>query len=371
MRSTSEEMDCQPYDPENSFHEAVCRGELIEALHLLASKKFNINHRDTGKRTALHFASFYGHVHLVNFLLLNGSEINALDKKKCTPLVKAVQSRKNEIVFVLLDERADPNIKDINGESAIHQAVYVDNLDILSNLLTFGGDIEDQTKDGFTPLLLALRERKLHIAEYLITHGANIHACDNYRRTTLMYAVKWDSKELVDLLLKKDVQHSARDKFRWSALMYAIVGKRQVKTAIVNHVNSVLSRKQNTFSDIIQQDIPENTLENSADDLPTASTEYEDIEAQEDLSEELELETIPDLKLEDEDASDKNEGYQNLESSRTPDHTSSIGNDAEINEMNQDKDVSGELKEEMPAAKQEEEKTFDNFEENQEFVCKI
>lgn len=36
-----------------------------------------------------------------------------------------------------------------------------------------------------------------------------------------------------------------------------------------------------------------------------------------------------------------------------------------------DKDVSEELKDEMPEAKPQEEKTFDNIEENQEFVCKI
>ncbi|ERE61898.1 ankyrin repeat domain-containing protein 18A-like protein [Cricetulus griseus] len=135
-----------------------------------------------GNRTALHFACFYGHLHLVYFLLFTGSEINALDKKKCTPLMKAVQNREAQIVSVLLDQGADLNIKDYSGDSAIHQEVYSDSLDILSNLHDFGGDIEEKTKDGFTPLLLALRERKLLIAEYLITHGANIHACDEYRR---------------------------------------------------------------------------------------------------------------------------------------------------------------------------------------------
>lgn len=35
------------------------------------------------------------------------------------------------------------------------------------------------------------------------------------------------------------------------------------------------------YSYEFQQDIPENTLENGADDLPTVSTEYEYIEAQE------------------------------------------------------------------------------------------
>lgn len=59
---------------------------------------------------------------------------------------QAVQSREAQIVSVLLDQGADPNIKDYSGDSAIHQAVYSDSLDILSNLHDFGGDIEEKTK---------------------------------------------------------------------------------------------------------------------------------------------------------------------------------------------------------------------------------
>lgn len=48
--TSSEDRSRQPYDPENTFHEAVCMGKLKEALHLLASKNFKINQKDTGKR---------------------------------------------------------------------------------------------------------------------------------------------------------------------------------------------------------------------------------------------------------------------------------------------------------------------------------
>ena len=59
---------------------------------------------------------------------------------------QAVQSREVQIVSVLLDQGADLNIKDRKGDSAIHQAVYSDSLDILSKLHDFGGDIEEKTK---------------------------------------------------------------------------------------------------------------------------------------------------------------------------------------------------------------------------------
>lgn len=59
---------------------------------------------------------------------------------------QAVQSREAQIVSVVIDQGADPNIKDYIGDSAIHQAVYSDSLDILSNLHDFGEDIEEKTK---------------------------------------------------------------------------------------------------------------------------------------------------------------------------------------------------------------------------------
>ncbi|XP_059100097.1 POTE ankyrin domain family member B-like isoform X3 [Peromyscus eremicus] len=346
----------QPYDPENEFHEAVCMGKRKVVVRLLRKNQFHVNDEDEGKRTALHFACFYGHIHLVRFLIFKDCEINALDNQMSTPLMKAVQSWETEIVSVLLDHGADPNIKDYNGEAAIHHAVYVDRPDIASSLLEFGGNIEDTTKDGLTPLLLALRERKPRMAAYLITHGANLHVSDQYLRTTLMYAVRWDCDIMVEILLKKGVDHQLKDTFGWSALYYAIMGKRKTKMVIIQH-DLLLWRQQNTFTrnqpeddfssghhfeseSLIsvctgmedtanlktQQDIPENSLKSGADDLPIASKQYENVEEQE---EELELETILDLELENANVCHKNEDYQKLKAAQS----SNVGNGPEENEI--------------------------------------
>ncbi|KAL6084547.1 hypothetical protein STEG23_002984 [Scotinomys teguina] len=218
----------QRYNPANQFHKAVCKGKLKVVQHqLIEQSKFDVNEEDEGKRPALHFACFYGHLNLVIFLLLKECDINALDNTKSTPLMKAVQSRETEIVSVLLHNGADHNVKDCKGGAAIHQAFCVDIPAVASNLLDYGANMEDTTKDGFTPLLLALREQKPHIAKYLIRHGANLHACDEYKRTTLMYAVKWDREDIVELLLQRGVDYQSRDTFGWNALYYATVGKRK------------------------------------------------------------------------------------------------------------------------------------------------
>nr|XP_042133377.1 POTE ankyrin domain family member A-like isoform X6 [Peromyscus maniculatus bairdii] len=414
----TEDRYSQPYDPENKFHEAVCMGKLKVVLHLLA-KNFHVDDVDESKRTALHFECFYGHLDVVYFLLFIGCKIDALDDQKSTPLAKAIQSWETKIVSVLLDHGADPNIKDSNGDTAIHHAVYVDSPDITRCLLEFGGNIEDTTKRGFTPLLLALRERKLRIAEYLITHGANLHVCDEHQRTPLMYAVKWDCKYIVQILLKRGVDYHEKDKFGWSALQYAIVGNRKVKSLIWKYEDSLLSKNHSIFTrkqpeDVfssgnhfkseslnsvcarmedrdhlkIQQDISENILESGTDDLPIAFIQHENTEAQEDMLEELELETILDLKLESENVCNNYEDSQKLKAAQS----SNIGNNAKEDEINQvwaekcphpelrhyshlisklesqpDTHFSEELEEEIIESKLENERSFEKIADNQEF----
>jgi POTE ankyrin domain family protein len=60
--------------------------------------------------------------------------------------LQAVQSWETKIVSVLLDNGADPNCKDFNGETALHQAVYVNSPDIATCLLEYGAEIEETTR---------------------------------------------------------------------------------------------------------------------------------------------------------------------------------------------------------------------------------
>lgn len=59
---------------------------------------------------------------------------------------QAVQNMKEDIILVLLQHKANPNLKDINGETALHHAVYSGIPEIVARLLEFGSNIEDTTK---------------------------------------------------------------------------------------------------------------------------------------------------------------------------------------------------------------------------------
>ncbi|CAO2611807.1 POTE ankyrin domain family member A [Lemmus lemmus] len=98
-------------------------------------------------------------------------------------------------------------------------------------LLEYHAHIEQKNKvgfvilqDGFTPLLLALREKRVEVAEFLVKKGADIHVVDDMRRNTLMYAVRCGSKDIAMLLLQKGIDFFYKDVFGWTALRYAVEG---------------------------------------------------------------------------------------------------------------------------------------------------
>ena len=105
------------------------------------------------KRSPLHIASKNGHLHLVEFLLNKGANIEARDKLLKTPLHYACESGKSLVVKTLMDNNDDPFEKDNCGRTAMHYAIYSGRTDILALLTQHTTDIV-HLKDhaGRTPL---------------------------------------------------------------------------------------------------------------------------------------------------------------------------------------------------------------------------
>ena len=76
------------------------------------------------KRSPLHIVTKHGHVHLVEFLLQKGAEIEARDKLLKTPLHYACENGHALVVKMLMDNNADPFEKDNCGRTALHYAIY-------------------------------------------------------------------------------------------------------------------------------------------------------------------------------------------------------------------------------------------------------
>jgi ankyrin repeat protein len=99
--------------------------------------------KDSMENSLLHVAAQKGHYKCSHFLInVLRSDANCLNKKKESPLHKAVSGDFHEVVHLLLSKGADLNCIDQNGRSPLHIAAMHSSIHSLSQLLERGAKIK-------------------------------------------------------------------------------------------------------------------------------------------------------------------------------------------------------------------------------------
>ncbi|XP_037595072.1 putative ankyrin repeat domain-containing protein 26-like protein [Cebus imitator] len=158
------------------LHRAASRGDAFRVQLILTRGNVDLDERDKKKRTALHLACANGHATVVAFLVNSGCQLNVFDDKNRTPLVKAVQCQKEECATTLLKHSADPDLPDVYGNTALHYAVYNEDIPMTKKLLLHHANIGLANKDEVTPFLLAIHEAKQEMIEFLVKQEENLTA---------------------------------------------------------------------------------------------------------------------------------------------------------------------------------------------------
>ena len=136
--------------------------ENIENLQKTLDNGANINTRDDTGRTALSYAgadTFYhntGHNEIIEFLLENGADANIPDINGNTPLIWSITYSNLEFARILLENNANPNVPDNQlDETPLHIAVQIPFIDSVELLLKNGANPNQVNIAGDTPLHLA------------------------------------------------------------------------------------------------------------------------------------------------------------------------------------------------------------------------
>ncbi|KAN0127958.1 hypothetical protein V8E53_014212 [Lactarius tabidus] len=188
-----------------ALHSASFEGHL-QVVRLMLRHGVDVNVRDSGEDTTLLLASWKGHGHVIQCLLEHGANVELRDPYGNTPLTLAASHGHVDAVRILLEHNADVNSQDNRGQTPLHDVVgdesfKADRPQIARLLLKHGANPNARNHQLQTPLhLVSVGPVLLDVLRVLLEHGADLDAEDKDGNTPLQLSLKGGHDEVTRLL---------------------------------------------------------------------------------------------------------------------------------------------------------------------------
>lgn len=140
---------------------------------------------------------------IFNLLLEKNIDINVKSGYyNCTPLIYAVykSNSNNDIINSLIQHKADLNVQDSNGRTALYYAVSGRKYNITKTLLTHNADPNICEYNGCSPLQQICRSHRLDMISLLVRNNADINYTNNDGETCIDIAQKANVKYSVGII---------------------------------------------------------------------------------------------------------------------------------------------------------------------------
>lgn len=192
-----------------------------------------------------------GNIPCIKLLLKHGADVHAVDNKGRTALVHAATIGKKEVMEVLLDAGAEPNVMVNLGDClttadflatdskrrslvAAVAAIHTKGSNaaaLVELLLKAGGDANLSEPHGATALHSCASKDNIEAAKVLLKYGAVLNKGGyGYNEVPLMVAASKGNDKIIQLFLQNGADPNAQDTEGWTSLMHAAL---QGKTSAV------------------------------------------------------------------------------------------------------------------------------------------
>lgn len=166
---------------------------------------------DAQKMTPLHCAAMFDHPDIVEYLLAEGADINALDREHRSPLLLAASRGAWKTVLTLIRLGAKISIKDSNSRNVLHLVIinggrldeFAREVSKTKHMAQLQQLLNEKDNTGCSALHYASREGHIRSLENLIRLGACINLKNNNNESALHFAARYGRyntvKQLLDL----------------------------------------------------------------------------------------------------------------------------------------------------------------------------
>ena len=158
----------------------------------------------------------------VRSLIRQRADVNLAQPDGTTALYWAAEKNDPELVRLLIQAGADANAASRYGYTPLFMAALNGNGAIVEALLKAGGNANAATSDGETPLMIAARTGIVSAVSVLLAHGANPNTVERQRgQTALMWAAGEGHAETIQALIRRGAHMGARSTQGWTSILFA------------------------------------------------------------------------------------------------------------------------------------------------------